>query len=233
MAYCENAYVFYVIKTLGSLLYALWVGDARHTIDFKLIDHSMIMKKYLFFSIFLSLALTANAQQYQLNPEQSGLSWTGRAAYSAYTLGGTIQARSGTLSCEGERILQGELAIDMQSIQSDIGQLTKHLRSADFFEVKRFPEAHFTLGQPFTPGSTAGTASGMLTIKGIAKEEKIQLTARREGKTLRLEGKAAIDRTAYGIYYNSPSFFEGLKQEAIANDFELAFKLVFEEMEKE
>lgn len=121
----------------------------------------------------------------------------------------------------------------MQSIRSDIGQLTQHLRSADFFAVKRFPEARFTLGQPFTPGSTTGTASGMLTIKGIAKQEKIQLAARREGKTLRLEGKAAIDRTAYGICYNSPSFFEGLKQEAIANDFELAFKLVFEEMEKE
>lgn len=109
MAYCENACVFYVIKTLGSLLYALWVGEARHTIDFKLIDHSMIMKKYLSFSIFLSLALTANAQQYQHNPEQSELSWAGRAAYSTYALGGTIQARSGTLRCEGARILHGEL----------------------------------------------------------------------------------------------------------------------------
>ena len=125
------------------------------------------------------------------------------------------------------------VTINTASVDSNHAERDKHLRSADFFEVKRFPEAHFTLGQPFTPGSTAGTASGMLTIKGIAKEEKIQLTARREGKTLRLEGKAAIDRTAYGIYYNSPSFFEGLKQEAIANDFELAFKLVFEEMEKE
>lgn len=121
----------------------------------------------------------------------------------------------------------------MQSIRSDISQLTQHLHSADFFEAERFPEARFTLGQPFTLGDTEEMASGVLSIKGIAKKEKLRLTARRARKRLRLEGKAVVDRTAYGICYNSPNFFEGLKQETIADDFELAFKLVFEEVEKE
>lgn len=198
-----------------------------------LTNHSIIMKKYLFFLAGLILAATAHTQNYQLNPDKSEMAWAGKAAFSTYTLSGGIKPRTGKLIVEGERIRDASLVIDMQSIRSDIAQLEKHLRSADFFKVEGFPEAVFLLGQPIVLGGGEQAAVGVLKIKGVSNQEEIPITARMEEATLVLEGKAVIDRTAYGIYYNSPNFFEGLKQDAIADAFELSFRLVFEGREAE
>ena len=187
------------------------------------------MKKLLFFLLCFVLASMSHAQHYQLSPDKSTVAWAGKAAFSTYTLSGAIEAKSGKLSWGEGRIQDAFLVIDMLSIESDIAQLTDHLRSADFFEVKRFPEATFALSQPVSlKAEEDGLAGGELTIKGITKEEKVPLKVRRQGKTIVLEGKAVIDRTAYEIYYNSPNFFSNLKQNAIADEFELAFTLVFE-----
>lgn len=189
------------------------------------------MKKYLILLLCYVIAAQAYSQQYGLNAAESEMSWTGKAAFSAYTLSGNIEPKSGVMACDGERIREAALIIDMKSIQSDIKQLEQHLRSADFFEVKRFPEARFTLLQPLLLEGGEEAAYGALSIKGITRQEKAPLRVSREAEKLVLEGKAVINRTDYGIYYNSPNFFENLKQDAIADDFELSFKLVFEEME--
>lgn len=191
------------------------------------------MKAHFFILLCLILASAAYAQNYQLNPAKSTMAWAGKAAFSSYTLSGAIQPRAGTLVRNQERITEASLSIDMQSIRSDIAQLEQHLHSADFFEVQRFPEAVFVLQRPVSLGGGEAMAIGSLTIKGITREEEIPLSVRPEGKALVLEGRALLDRTAYGIYYNSPNFFEGLKQEAIADTFELSFRLVFEPAEGE
>ncbi|MCB0559128.1 MAG: YceI family protein [Lewinellaceae bacterium] len=79
------------------------------------------------------LASSAYTQHDQLSPK-STVTWVGKAAFSTYTLSGTIEAKSGVLSWLEGRIQKASLIMDMQSIQSDIPQLTDHLRSADFFE---------------------------------------------------------------------------------------------------
>ncbi|MFT5617313.1 MAG: hypothetical protein ACI85I_000529 [Arenicella sp.] len=40
-----------------------------------------------------------------------------------------------------------------------------------------------------------------------------------------------IDRTKFGITYNSPSYFEKMKDQAIADEFTISFNWVFEKQE--
>jgi len=181
----------------------------------------------LFFFLLTTLFLScASAQSYELAPGQSELRWTGYAAVGGYSLSGRIEAKSGTLQLSEDRLTAGELLIDMRTLASDDYQkLTRHLKSADFFHVKAYPEAIFTLSEA-VPGDTTQVL-GRLRIKGKEQEQVIPVQVRRKDKALELRGKVEIDRTAYQVNYNSPSIFEDLKDKAIADTFELAFQLSF------
>jgi len=184
------------------------------------------MQQLLFITLlFVTHFITA--QTLQLDTKASTLQWTGKAAFSAYSLSGTLEAKSGTVQLTNDQITAATLTLDMPSIESEIRQLVKHLKSDDFFEVKKFKTADFVLTSPLH-WAKAKTATGNLTIKNVTKPTELVLTkVERNGNTVHLSGTAQVDRTAYGIYYNSPNYFENLKQDAIADVFELEFELVF------
>ena len=46
------------------------------------------------------------------------------------------------------------------------------------------------------------------------------------GGGLRLRGTATLDRTQFGINYNSTAFFRNLGSYAIRNDFQVVFEVV-------
>ena len=59
------------------------------------------------------------------------------------------------------------------------------------------------------------------------KKEKINLNINRQHNKLIITEKLKIDRTRYGIIYNSESFFDDLKDQAIADLFEVERYLEF------
>jgi polyisoprenoid-binding protein YceI len=69
---------------------------------------------------------------------------------------------------------------------------------------------------------------GLFQIKDRSKKEKVTVKIDRQHNKLILTGKFKIDRTQYGIIYNSVSFFDDLKDQAIADLFEVDFYLEFE-----
>ncbi len=72
-----------------------------------------------------------------------------------------------------------------------------------------------------------GRAVGQLTLKDVTKPVQfpVSLTRLPDGR-LRLQGTATIDRTQFGVNYNSSSFFQNLGSYAIRNDFQLTFAVV-------
>jgi len=184
------------------------------------------MKQLLFF-LLLMTPIALFTQTLQLDTRASTFTWTGKAAFSAYSLSGTLEAKSGFVQFTDDQITAATLTLDMPSMNSEIAQLVKHLKSDDFFEVKKFKTADFVLTSPLH-WAKAKTATGNLTIKNVTKPTELVLTkVERKGNTVHLSGIAKVDRTAYGIYYNSPNYFENLKQDAIADVFVLDFELVF------
>lgn len=98
--------------------------------------------------------------------------------------------------------LKGE--IDVDSISTDNAKRDAHLKSADFFDVKKYPMMSFVLTKV-----DGDTAYGKLTIHGITKEVKMELETSGVvvkdpwGNTrtgLSLSGK--INRKDFGLIWN-------------------------------
>ena len=182
------------------------------------------MKNSIFIIILATIifpqTLIAQNWIYQLN-------WVGKAAFSAYTLSGTIQLKSAALIMDNESIQTGKFVVDMKTIISKMKDLTKHLKSKDFFEVKKYKTATFELTELTINEGGEQMAKGQLTVKNITKPITFLITQHVVDNQLSVKGKAIINRTAFGITFNSPSFFKKMKDQAIADDFELGFELVF------
>lgn len=98
--------------------------------------------------------------------------------------------------------LNGE--IDVNSIDTDNAKRDGHLKSADFFDVKKYPKITFSLTKV-----DGDNAYGKLTMHGVTKDIKLDID---NGGVIKdpfgnqrlgfeLEGK--VNRTDFGLKYNS------------------------------
>lgn len=93
-----------------------------------------------------------------------------------------------------------------ESIDTGIDQRDRHLRSRDFFDVRKFPEIVFE-SKEFKKTETGYVAVGSLTMHGVSKA--IELPIRVTGRHDRKDGKTwfgftvdmHLDRDDYGIAY--------------------------------
>ena len=187
-----------------------------------------MMKSFCLAFGLLALRLSAVAQPSPLlltaDVATSRLRWTGHAAVGTYAPTGTIRLKSATLTLapDGRTPRAARVVMAMPTLAGDNADLVGHLRNADFFDVERFPTATFAL-----TGFGADSARGQLTIKGVTRAVAFPATLTPTANGARLRGTAAVDRTAFGVVYNSPSFFADLGDQAIGNTFELAFEVVW------
>ncbi|MDO7854376.1 YceI family protein [Hymenobacter convexus] len=180
--------------------------------------------KTLLISLFSFLSLLATrptATTYRLDPAASTLTWTGHAEAGAWAPQGTIRLREGSVAAEGQTVRAARVVIDMATIAHEQAQLAEHLRGADFFDAAKFPTGVFELTE-----FKAGRARGTLTLKGQARPVDFPVAIEPVAGGLRLRGTATLDRTQFGINYNSSAFFQNLGSYAIRNTFEVAFDVV-------
>lgn len=166
-------------------------------------------------------AALAQNQAYTIDANASQLTWTGYAEVGSWAPSGTIQLVKGQLTRNGTQIRSATMMMDMTTIQHENGQLQTHLRDEAFFDANHFPTATFVLRT-----LTGTIASGQLTLKGVTKPVSFPVVVSQAGNGLRLKGRAVIDRTQFGIRYNSNSFFADLGDQAIKNEFALTFDLI-------
>lgn len=180
--------------------------------------------KLFFIVIFTLIGLKNTAQELKLNLEKSILNWTGKAAFNSYSLTGKLKPKKGVIKIEGNTITNLKVIIDMKSLYHENKDLKKHLRGQDFFEVKSFTEASFEISEPTKITNNKANLIGEMTIKDIIKKEVIEIII--------IENKISfeykINRTKYGVKFNSPSFFKKMKENAIADEFVLKGELFFE-----
>ena len=100
--------------------------------------------------------------------------------------------------------------------------LKKHLKGEDFFEVDKYPTAVLKIINSKNFINDEVEVYGNLTIKKTTKP--IIFKIKQLGNNF--FGKITIDRTLFGVQYNSKSFFDNLGDQAIKNEFDLAFSLV-------
>ncbi len=146
---------------------------------------------------------------------------------------GGIAIKEGNLLVKDNQLVGGKFVIDMNSItNSDFPKdnaynkkIVSHLKSADFFDVEKYPTAIFEITK-VTPKDETSIIEGNLTIKGITKNISFPAMVIFKGNQVDFYSDAIkIDRTDFGIKYKSKKFFSNLKDKIIKDLFDISFKI--------
>ena len=153
--------------------------------------------------------------------------WTGKKFGGSHT--GTIKLKSGTLDFDNDALTGGNVEIDMSSIDvTDLSgenkeKLEGHLKSEDFFGTDNHPTATLLFTDVKEKSNGLYTITAALTIK--EKTHPLIFDLKTSANTA--QTKLVIDRSKYDVKYGSKSFFSGLGDNFIHDDFEVDVDLKF------
>lgn len=182
--------------------------------------------------------VTPKAGNYSIDTEASVIGWSGqKPLISGYVHKGVIKFKEGSITI-GDATASGSFIIDMNTIEAtSLGggkagkesALEKHLKSADFFNVEKFPTASVTIESvsPVAGVANEYTVSGTLSIVGKSNPITFpaKIVADKNG-VLHANATLSIDRTVWGITYGSGSFFDNMANNAIDNTIALELSVV-------
>lgn len=158
---------------------------------------------------FSLLTGIAHASTYSFDAASSKITWVGKKVTGQHN--GTINLKSGELSLDQSK---GSFVIDMNSIACEDlkgewnQKLVGHLKSDDFFNVKKYPEAKFVLSTLKKVSGDKYKVTGDLTVKNITKPVTFDAVISVAKDAASMKAKFSIDRTKWDIRYRSGKFFD-------------------------
>ncbi|WP_346236272.1 YceI family protein [Niabella insulamsoli] len=141
------------------------------------------------------------------------------------TVSGKFKTFEGTLEASQEDFSDAKISFtaDVSSIDTGVADRDAHLRSADFFEVEKFPTLSFVSTKVEKDGSDY-KVTGDLTLKGITKPVTLQVEHGGIGPNLYgqtvagFEVAAKISRKEFGLTWNAVTEAGGI---AVSDDVKL------------
>jgi polyisoprenoid-binding protein YceI len=111
----------------------------------------------------------AAVETYTIDPVHSAVGFSIRHFVSKVP--GKFTKFSGTITVDRENLQNSsaEATIDVTSVNTDNQKRDAHLRSADFFEVEKFPTMTFKSTSWKKTGAETFQVTGDLTLKGVTK----------------------------------------------------------------
>ncbi len=177
---------------------------------------------------------------YDLSTADSKVEWIGtKTLITDYKDVGTIDLQSGSFAVVNGQVASGTIVFNMKTItgtetsnkEAPVSSLSKHLQSADFFDVAKYPTATFSVTGAEAVGGTDGAfmLTGSLDLKGIKNEIQfpVEFSKLADGRTM-VAGSFKIDRTKWGLKYGSGQFFKDLGDKVIGDEVDVRFEAVAE-----
>ncbi len=162
-----------------------------------------------------------------VDAEKSNVTWRAYKVTGSHM--GTVALQSGSLVFEDGVLTGGEFVTDMTTLTAtDLegewkDKLVGHLKSDDFFAVASHETSKLVFTGVKANGKNSYEVTADLTIKGITKPVTFDLAVYGN----KANATVKIDRSQYDIKYNSGSFFEGLGDKLIYDEFDLVVDLEF------
>ena len=181
--------------------------------------------------VLMYLSVSVSAAEYVVDKAISKVNWEARKVTGKHN--GYILVENGSVMVTDNIISGGTVVINMKSIAdvdiTDAGMKEKlmgHLASDDFFSVAKFPESTLVIKQVTPVKANEFHFVADLTIKGVTKPVEFNAKVSLYGDKLSADGIISVNRTHYGIKYGSGSFFKGLGDKMINDEFTIAFNVV-------
>jgi len=149
-----------------------------------------------------SSASPVAGEKYLITSENSKIEFIGAKVTGHHN--GSFKKFSGTIDYAGQiEKSRVSITIDSGSLETDTPDLTKHLKTADFFDVAKYPDAKFE-STAIKPGGEKGashTVTGNLTLHGVTKSVTFPATITVNPGVINVESSFAINRKDFAINY--------------------------------
>ncbi|MSM40970.1 MAG: protein yceI precursor [Geobacter sp.] len=161
--------------------------------------------------IALALPVSALASTWTIDPDHSNIGFKVRHLMVSNVKGNFLKY-SGTVEINDKEITKSkvEVSIDTNSISTNVQKRDDHLRSADFFDVAKYPTMTFVSKKVATAGKDRLKMTGDLTLHGITREVVLDVEGpTRESKdpwgNIRRGATATtkINRKDFGLLWNA------------------------------
>lgn len=159
-----------------------------------------------------------------VDPDRSAIRFVGAKVTGQHN--GEFHQFDGWVGFRGDHPQQIEFTIDTTSLETDTARLDRHLRSPDFFDTERFPQASFISSsiEPVTSENSEDPThqiTGTLDLHGIQKEIRFPANVGRTDDGLRAIAQFTINRKDWGINYR------GAPDDLIRDDVLIKLDLLF------
>lgn len=105
-----------------------------------------------------------------------------------------------------------DVTIPTAKLATGIPKFDDHLKSKDFFDTEKFPDAKFVSTKIEKTGDKTAKITGDLTLLGVTKPVTFDVTLNKKGphpmnkkETVGFSGKTTIKRSDFGIKYGLPN----------------------------
>ncbi len=147
--------------------------------------------------------------QWTFDPAHSSTNFTVRHMMVT-NVRGSLGAISGTINFDPENPSASSVdaSIDVAGINTGVEDRDNHLRSADFFEVEKYPNITFKSTSVEVTGDDSAKVTGDLTIRDVTKPVVLDVEFLGQGGSpfgdtrAGFEATAKIDREAFGLTWN-------------------------------
>ena len=149
-----------------------------------------------------SPASAAQATKYLITSQNSKIEFVGSKVTGSHN--GSFQDFSGQIDYTGNvETSHVNITIKTDSLNTDTADLTKHLKTADFFDVAKYPDATF-VSTSIKAGGEKGashTITGNLTLHGATKSVTFPATIAVTPDVASVDANFSINRKDFGINY--------------------------------
>lgn len=168
------------------------------------------MKKVLILMAIAFMSISSYAQtKWKVDPNHSSLNFN--ISHSGISIvNGKFMEYTGNLTTDGEALnnAMADFTVKVNSINTNVENRDKHLRSADFFEVEKYPEMTFKSSKILATGKPDQyLLYGKLTIKDVTKDVIFDVNyggsvKSDKGEKLGIKATTTINRFDFNIDYD-------------------------------
>ncbi|HEY7154387.1 MAG TPA: YceI family protein [Gemmataceae bacterium] len=137
----------------------------------------------------------------RLAPQNTRIEFVGSSERTSHA--GSFQQFTGTFEAKGDDLRTARLTfdIDMDSTATNIGLLTRHLKSKDYFDVRQYPHSTFvsTSIQPSTTPQATHIITGNLTLHGVTRTISAPANITLANGVLTLSSRFVIRQSEFGM----------------------------------
>src|SRR6266498_912140 len=140
-------------------------------------------------------------EKYFITPENSKIEFIGSKVTGSHN--GSFGKFSGAIDYLGQpEKSRVTIGIDLDSLTVDEPKLTAHLKTADFFDVAKYPKATFESTEIRSGGNQGThTITGNLNLHGVTKSIIFPATIAVTAGAITVDSTFALNRKDFGINY--------------------------------